>query len=347
VLKFNSISANFEPRGLQMKRREFIAALGGAVAWPVVARAQPSEPVRRVGVLMAFGDDDLEGRAFLAAFRRGLRELGRPEGSNLHIHVRWTAGSLERMRTSAKELVDLQPDVILSHTTPVTAALERETRTIPIVFVTVSDRVGSGFAASLPRPDGNITGFSNYDSSMVGKWLELLTQIAPGIKRTSMMFNPDMSPYVGSYYLPFFQVGARSLKVEPISAPVRSEAEIEAVISSVGREPGGSIIVMPDVFLFVYRAPIISAAIRNNVPSVFNYSAFVKDGGLLSYGPDTEDVFHRAASYVDRILRGAKPAELPVQLPVKFEMALNIKTAKTLGLEVPPSILLSADEVIE
>jgi putative tryptophan/tyrosine transport system substrate-binding protein len=313
----------------------------------VVARAQPSEPMRRVGVLMADGAEEPEAKAWLAAFLRGLRELGWVEGRNLRIDIRWTAGSLERMRTSAKELVDLQPDAILSETTPVTAALERETRTIPIVFMTVSDPVGSGFVASLARPSGSITGFSNHESSMVGKWLELLTRIAPGIRRTAMMFNPDMSPYVRSYYLPFFEAGARSLKVEPILAPVRSDAEIETAIASLGREPGGSVVVMPDAFVYFHRTPIISLAIQNNVPSVSNISSYVRDGGLLSYGPDNADVFHRAASYVDRILRGAKAAELPVQLPVKFEMAVNLKTAKTLGLEVPPSILLSADEVIE
>ena len=198
--------------------------------------------------------------------------------------------------------------------------------------------------ASFPGP---MTGFSNHESSMVGKWLELLTQIAPGIKRTAMMFNPDMSPYVRSYYLPFFETGARSLKVEPISAAVRRDSEIETVIASLGREPRGGLIIMPDTFLFAHRAPIISLAARNNVPTVFNGSLYVRDGGLLSYGPDNADVFYRAASDVDRILRGAKTAELPVQLPVKFEMALNTKTAKALGLEVPPSILLLADEVIE
>jgi putative tryptophan/tyrosine transport system substrate-binding protein len=198
--------------------------------------------------------------------------------------------------------------------------------------------------ASFPGP---MTGFSNHESSMVGKWLELLTQIAPGIKRTAMMFNPDMSPYVRSYYLPFFETGARSLKVEPISAAVRSDSEIETVIASLGREPRGGLIIMPDTFLFAHRAPIISLAARNNVPTVFNGSLYVRDGGLLSYGPDNADVFYRAASDVDRILRGAKTAELPVQLPVKFEMALNAKTAKALGLTVPQSILLRADEVIE
>jgi putative ABC transport system substrate-binding protein len=330
-----------------MRRREFIAGLGSAAAWPLAARGQQGERVRRIGVLMAYGDEDPEAKAFLAAFRRGLQELGWDEGHNLRIDIRWTAGSLERMWTSAKELVDLQPDAILSDTTPVTAALQRETRTIPIVFMTVSDPVGSGFVASLPRPGGNMTGFSNHESSMVGKWLELLTQIAPGIKRAAMMFNPDMSPYVRSYYLPFFETGARSLKVEPISAPVRSDSEIETVIASLGREPRGGLIVMPDTFLFAHRAPIISLATRKNVPSVVNNSVFVRDGGLLSYGPDTADVFHRAASDVDRILRGANPAELPIQLPVKFVMALNTKTAKALGLTVPPALLALADEVIE
>jgi putative tryptophan/tyrosine transport system substrate-binding protein len=332
-----------------MKRREFIAGLGSAAAWPVAARAQQGEPVRRVGVLMAYDDEEPQAKAWLAVFLQGLRELGWAEGRNLRIDIRWTAGSLERMQRSAKELVDLQPDAILSDTTPVTARLERETRTIPIVFMTVSDPVGSGFVASLARPSGNITGFSNHDASMVGKWLELLTQIAPGIKRTAMMFNPDMSPYVRSYYLPFFEAGARSLKVEPILAPVRSNAEIETIIASLGRESGGGLVVMPDTFLSTQptRTLIISLAVRNNVPSVFNGSTYVREGGLLSYGIDNSDVFHRAASYVDRILRGAKPAELPVQMPTKFELVLNLKTAKALGLTIPPNLLAIADEVIE
>jgi putative tryptophan/tyrosine transport system substrate-binding protein len=330
-----------------MRRREFLAGLGATAAWTQAVRAQQFDPMRRVGVLMAYGNGDPEARAMLDAFRRGLRELGWVEDRNLRVHVRWTAGILERMLTSAKELVDLQPDAILSDTTPVTAVLQRETRTIPIVFMTVSDPVGSGFVASLPRPGGNITGFSNHESSMAGKWLELLTQIAPGIKRIAMTFNPDMSPYIKSYYLPFFEAGARSLKVEPTSAPVRSDAEIETVIASLGREPRGGLIVMPDTFLFAHRALIISLAARHNVPSVFNSSPYVRDGGLLSYGPDNTDVFHRAASYVDRVLRGAKPAELPIQLPTKFEMVVNLKTAKALGLEIPAKILALADEVIE
>ena len=261
--------------------------------------------------------------------------------------VRWAAGNVDRMRMFAKELVDLQPDVILASTTPATAALQRETRTIPIVFVNVADPVGAGFVASLPRPGGNITGFINIEAAMAGKWLELLTEIAPGVKRAAIMFNPDTAPCGGSYYLPSFEAAARSFKVEPITAPVHSDAEIETVMTSLGREPGGGLVVMPDGFMFVHRAPIISLAARNNVPAVYSAPVFVRDGGLLSYGPDWADIFRRAASYVDRILRGAKPAELPVQLPVKFEMAVNLKTAKALGLTVPQSILLRADEVIE
>jgi putative ABC transport system substrate-binding protein len=245
----------------------------------------------------------------------------------------------------AKEMVDLQPDVILADGTPVTAALLRETRTVPIVFVTVADPVGNGVVASLPRPGGNITGFINQEAGMGGKWVELLTEIAPGVKRVAMMFNPDTATAL--YFLPSSEAAARSFKVEPIPAPVHSDAEIEAIITSLGRQPGGGLVVMPDIFTFAHRAPIIFLAAQNNVPVVYYQSVFARDGGLLSYGPDPVDIFHRSASYVDRILRGAKPADLPVQLPVKFEMAINAKTAKALGLTVPQSILLSADELIE
>jgi putative ABC transport system substrate-binding protein len=251
------------------------------------------------------------------------------------------------MRTFAKELVGLQADVILANTTPVTAALQRETRTIPIVFVIVSDPVGAGFVASLPRPGGNITGFINVEAEMAGKWLELLTEIAPGVKRAAAMFNPYTAPGGGSYYLSAFEAAARSLKVEPIVAPVHSDAEIETIVASLGREVGGGLVVMPDGFTFVHRATTISLTARNNVPAVYTQSVFARDGGLLSYGHDRVDIFRRSASYVDRILRGAKPAELPVQLPTKFEMALNLKTAKALGLTVPPSFYWRADEVIE
>jgi putative ABC transport system substrate-binding protein len=327
-----------------MRRRDFIAALGGAAAWPFVARAQQGDRMRRVGVLMAGDENDPEG---LSGFTQGLAELGWTEGRNMRMDVRWATGSVDRMRMFAKELVGLQPDVILTSNTPVTAALQRETRTIPIVFAAASDPVGDGFVAGLPHPGGNLTGFIFTEAEMAGKLLELLTEIAPDVKRVAAMFNPDTAPSGGSYYLPKFEAAARSLKVAPIAAPVHSDAEIEAVITSLGREPRGGIVVMPESFLLVHRAPIILLAARNNVPAVYWYAVDVKDGGLLSYGPNVLDMFRRSASYVDRILRGEKPADLPVQLPVKFEMALNAKTAKALGLTVPQSILLSADEVIE
>ncbi len=320
-----------------MRRRDFITLLGGAaVAWPLFARAQQPNRVRRIGVLMAYGETDAEAKVELSGFTQGLAELGWTDGRNVRIDVRWAAGKIERIQMFAKELVDLQPDAILAHGTPVTAALQRETRTIPIVFVTVSDPVGSGFVAGLPRPGGNITGFINLEAGMGGKWLELLTEIAPGVKRVAAMFNPDTAPYVRSYYLPAFEAAARSFKVTPIVAPVHSDAEIETVIASLGREPGGGLVVMPDTFTVVHRAPIILLAARNNVPAVYWITMAAKDGGLLSYGPDLGDLFRRAAPYVDRILKGEKPAELPVQVPTKFEMALNVKTAKALGLAVPP-----------
>jgi putative ABC transport system substrate-binding protein len=303
--------------------------------------------MRRIGVLMSGDENDPEGKARLSGFTEGLAELGWTDGRNMRMDVRWAAAAVDRMRMFAKESVDLQPDVILANTTPVTAALQRETRKIPIVFVNVADPVGSGFVASLPRPGGNLTGFSNLEASMAGKWLELLTEIAPGVKRAAIMFNPNTASGGGSYYLPPFDAAARSFKVEPIAAPVHNDAEIETVITSLEREPRGGLVVMPGGFMPLHRAPIILLAARNHVPAVYSVSVFVRDGGLLSYGPDPVDEFRRAASYVDRILRGAKPADLPVQLPVKFEMAVNLKAAKALGLTVPQSILVRAHEVIE
>jgi putative tryptophan/tyrosine transport system substrate-binding protein len=260
--------------------------------------------------------------------------------------VRWAGADIDRARIYAKELVDLQPELILTQGTPMTAALRRETRTIPLIFMGVSDPVGEGFVAGLPRPGGNITGFISTEAEIAGKWLELLTNIAPGVKQVAMMFNPDVAS-VGTYYLPAFEAAARSLQMKPIVAPVHSDAEIEAVITSLGREPGGGLVVTPDTFTLVHRAPIILLAAQNNVPAVYQFSFFVRAGGLLSYGPDFGDIFRRSASYVDRVLRGARPAELPVQQPTKFQMALNARTAKALGLTVPQSILLRADEVIE
>jgi putative ABC transport system substrate-binding protein len=331
-----------------MRRREFITLLGGAaVAWPLAARAQQGERVRRIGVLMAFDENDSRAKAWLARFIQGLSELGWTAGRNLRMDVRWAGDNVDRMRMFAKELVNLQPDVILAFGTPVTAALKRETRTIPIVFAIVSDPVGEGFVASLSRPGGNITGFHNSEASIGGKWLELLKEVAPGISRAAMIFNPDTAPGHGKYYMPDFEVTARSLKVEPISAPVQSLAELETVITALGREPGSGFVAMADFFLFINREATISLAARNNVPAIYPWGDVVKAGGLLSYGPDLEDIVRRAAPYVDRILHGANPAELPVQVPTKFELAINVKTAKALGLTVPPTLLTRADEVIE
>ena len=331
-----------------MRRREFLSVLGAAAAWSLTARAQQTDRVRRVGVLMGYGEADPEAKALLSEFTQGLSELGWTDGRNLRMDVRWAPGRTDLMHTFAKELVNLQPDVILADSTPATAALKREALTIPIVFAAVADPVGSGFVASLPRPGGNITGFGSLETgSMASKWLELLTGIAPGIKRAAMMFNPETAPYIKSYVLPSFEAAARSLRVAPIAAPVHSDAEIEMVITELARGPGGGLLGMPDNFVEIHRALIISRAARNNVPAVYQTPVIARDGGLLSYGADFRDIFHRAARYVDSILRGAKPSELPVQLPTKYLMVINLKTAMALGLTVPPSILLSADEVIE
>jgi putative tryptophan/tyrosine transport system substrate-binding protein len=330
-----------------MRRREFIAAMGGAAAWPLAVRAQQSSRMRRVGVLVGSDVNDPFTKSTLSAFTRKLAELGWTDGLNLRMDIRWAAGSVERMQMFAKELVKLQPDVILAGLTPAIAALQHETRTIPIVFAGLSDPVGAGFVASLSRPGGNITGFINLESSMGGKWLQLLTEIAPGVKRVATIFNPDTAPGGGSYYLPSFEAAAQKLKVEPIAARVHSDAEIEMVMTSLGRESRSGLVVMPDNFTISHRALIILLAARNNVPAVYWNILFPIDGGLLGYGSDFADIFHRSASYVDRILRGEKPADLPVQVPTKFEMVANLKTAKALGLTVPQSILLRADEVIE
>jgi putative tryptophan/tyrosine transport system substrate-binding protein len=330
-----------------MNRRNLIAMLGSAAMGPVAVRAQQGERVRRIGVLMGYGEADRDARVDLLAFVQGLTELGWTDGRNLRMDVRWNAGDVGQTRVAAKELVDLQPDVILAHATPQTAALQRETRTIPIVFVVVSDPVGSGFVAGLPHPGGNITGFIPWEPSMGGKWLQLLTEIAPGITRVAAIFNPDTAPYVRSVYLPSFEAAARSLGLEPIAAPVRSDAEIETVIAGLGGEARGAFVSMPDAYTFVHREPIILLAARHKVPAIYQTSFFARDGGLLSYGADEADVFRRAAPYANRILRGENPADLPIQLPTKFDMAVNLKTAKALGLTVPPSLLAIADEVIE
>jgi putative ABC transport system substrate-binding protein len=330
---------------LGIRRREFITGLGGAAAWPLAARAQQGDRVRRIGVLMPGVENDFSASPSFSAFTRALAGLGWTDGRNVRMDVRGHGYDINRARALAQELVGLKPDVILAYGVPTTAALQRATRTIPIVFASVSDPVASGIVTRLDRPNGNVSGFALYEASMGGKWLELLSEIAPGLKRAAIMFNPDTAPV--STYMPSFETAARSLKVTPIIAPVHSDVEIETAIIALGREPGGGLVVMPDLFMVGHRASIISAAARNNVPAVYGGSYVVRDGGLLSYGVDQADTFRGAATYVDRILRGEKPGDLPVQFPTKFEMAVNLKTAKALGLTVPPSILLRATEVIE
>jgi putative ABC transport system substrate-binding protein len=315
------------------------------MAWPLSARAQQETHVRRIGVLMAPAENDPVAKTWVSAFTQAFAGLGWTDGRNVRIDLRWGGADINRIRALAHELVGLQPDIIVTSGTPSTLALQRETRTIPIVFANVGDPVASGLVAALNQPGGNITGFATFEPSLGGKWLELLSEIAPGLKRAALMFNPDTVP--ASPYMPSFETAARSLKVAPIMAPVHGDVEIETATIALGREPGGGLVVMPDVFTVVHRAPIILAAARNNVPAVYSQSFSVRDGGLLSYGADLVDNWRRAASYVDRILRGAKPADLPVQFPTKYELFLNLKTAKALGLAVPPSILLRADEVIE
>jgi putative ABC transport system substrate-binding protein len=326
-------------------RRKFVVALAGAAAWPLAVHAQQGERVRRIGLLMWGDENDPELKRRYSALTQALADLGWTDGRNVWMDLRWAGGDTNRIRPLAQELVALQPNIIFATSTPATVALQRETRTIPIVFVDVADPVASGIVERLDRPSGNVTGFAQYEASLGGKWLELLSEIAPGLKRAAIMFNPSAA--TASTFMPSLETAARSLKIVPISAPVHSDVEIETAIIALGREPGGGLLVMPDVFTTVHRAPIILAAARNNVPAVYAQSYLARDGGLLAYGVDPVDIWRRAASYVDRILRGEKPGDLPVQLPTKFEMAVNLKTAKALGLAVPPSILLRATEVVE
>jgi putative ABC transport system substrate-binding protein len=331
-----------------MKRREFITLLGGAAAaWPFAARAQQIDRMRRIGVLMGYAESDREGQAFIAAFREGLQKLGWAEGRNIGIDFRWAeASDVESMQRFAKDLVALQPDLILTSSTPTTAALLQQTRTIPIIFTNLVDPVGSGFVASLPRPGGNVTGFINMEPTMAGKWLELLKQIAPRVNRVAFLFNPATAPYA-EYFLNPFKAAAASFAVEAIAAPVHDTSELESVIAAQARASNGGLIAMPDAFLNAHRAEVTSLAARHRLPAVYAFRFFSELGGLLSYGNDIRDNYRRAATYVDRILKGTKPSELPVQAPVKFELVINLKTAKALGLDVPLHLQQRADEVIE
>jgi putative tryptophan/tyrosine transport system substrate-binding protein len=331
-----------------MERRDFITLLGGAaVAWPIAARAQQPSRTPLVGVLMGFPESDSQAQAYIAAFREGLQKLGWMEGRNIRIDIRWPIpGDADSIQRFAKELVTLQPDLILSNTTPTTAALLQQTRTVPIVFAMVADPVGSGFVASFPRPGGNVTGFAVTEGSLGGKWVELLKDIAPRVARIAMLFNPTVATYAEFWLNPFKAAGA-SFGVEAIAAPVRDTSELESVIAAQAREPNGSFVVMPDSFTDAHRVEITLLAARYRLPAVYAYRFFTALGGLMSYGIDLIDNFPRAAAYADRILKGEKPADLPVQAPTKYVLTINLKTAKALGLTMPPQLLARADEVIE
>jgi putative ABC transport system substrate-binding protein len=329
-----------------MKRREFIALLGGAAAaWPIAVRAQQAARVRRIGLLMGM-TDDREGQARVTTLKQGLQELGWTDGRNIQVETRFAGADAGRIRTHVAELVALAPDVIVGQTTPVIRALRQATSSIPIVMAAINDPVDQGFVSSLAHPGGNITGFTFVDFQMVGKWLEILKEAAPGVSRAALMFNPDTSPHY-YVYLRSFEAEPRSIAVEVTAAPVRNTAEIEEAFAKLGREPGGGLILPPDAFTFVHHPLFIRLAQQHRLPAVYSTRAYVAQGALMSYGPNPYDNFRRSASYVDRILRGAKPADLPVQQPTKFELAINLKTAKALGLNVPPTLLARADEVIE
>jgi putative ABC transport system substrate-binding protein len=328
-----------------MKRRAFITLLGGAAAWPLAARAQQREQMRRIGVLMNLSSDDAEGQARNTAFLQGLQELGWTVGRNVQIDYRWGAGDADRIRKFAAELIALAPDVILSAGSPSVAALQQATRTVPIVFATVVDPVSSGFVDTLARPGGNITGFTLFEYSISGKWLQLLKEIAPRMTRAAVIRDPALT--AGGGQLGVIQAVAPSVGAEVTPVNVRDAGEIERAITAFALSPNGGLVVTGSTLAGVHRDLIIALAARHQLPAVYAQRYFVTGGGLISYGPDSIDPYRRAASYVDRILKGEKPAGLPVQAPTKYELVINLKAAKALGLTVPDSLLARADEVIE
>jgi putative tryptophan/tyrosine transport system substrate-binding protein len=331
-----------------MKRREFITLLGGAAAtWPLAPHAQQPDRMRRIGVLMAHAESDPEFQAYVAAFREGLQNLGWVEGRNFRLDFRWGAlDDAELRKRAAIELIALKPDLIVTQNTPPTATMLQQTRTIPVVFVVVADPVGSGFVQNLARPGGNATGFTIMEPTTTGKWLELLKEIAPRSNRAALLFNPATAPYASIYLNPF-KAAAASLGLEAIAATVHDRAELDTVIAAQAREPNGGLIVIPDGFLNVHRADIISLAARYRLPAVYPWRFFAEQGGLLSYGSEQRDFFRLAATYVNRILKGEKPADLPAQAPTEYKLVINLTTAKALGLTVPPTLLDRADKVIE
>jgi putative ABC transport system substrate-binding protein len=331
-----------------LRRREFITLLGGAAAaWPLEARAQLGERMRRIGALIGGAETDPESRARVAALREGLEQRGWSEGRNLRIDYRWASADSDRIRAFAAELVATAPEAIFAHTTPATTRLLEATRNIPIVFASVSDPVGDGIVASFARPGGNVTGFTNVEASIGGKWLEILKELSPAVARVGFLFNPATSPGGGSYFLRPFEAAAPLFNVQPISTPVEDVVDIERAVAPLAVGANGGLIVNSDVFTTRHRAAIIAAAARHRVPAIYPFAYFAADGGLAAYGTDVRDLWRRAASYIDRILRGEKPADLPVQAPTKFELVINLKTAKALSLNIPAMLLARADEVIE
>jgi putative ABC transport system substrate-binding protein len=329
-----------------MKRRQFIGLVSGAAfAWPLSARAQQPEQIRRIGVLMGTAEGDPEGQARVAAFRQALQELKWTEGNNVRIDIFWAAGNAARASAFAAELVKLAPDVILGTATPTMRALRQATQTIPIVFAGLADPIGDGIVKSLSKPGGNITGFSSFDAAIAGKWLQLLKEMSPGSTRATVMFNPDTSPH--SIFWPALEAAAPSAGMTLIRATVHDAGAIEDAIRALAGDPGNCLVVAPDSFTSSHRALVIMHAARHRVPAVYPIRYFTVDGGLMSYGSDFVDQYRHAASYVDRILKGEKPADLPVQTPNKFEFVINLKTAEALGISVPLALLARADEVIE
>jgi len=326
-------------------RREFMALLGGAAACPLTARAQQGERVRRVAMLVGQAEADPDMQARLDAFRQALQGLGWIEGRNVHIDYRFADGHEDRFQPLAKELVALKPELIFAQSTPAAAAVQRESHTLPIVFVNVSDPIGSGFVASLARPGGNLTGVLQYEASITGKWLAMLKEFSPTLVRAALVANPKTTPF------PYFQRAALalapSLAIELVASPVQDASDIERTIGSFARVPNGGLVLPPDATTIGHRDLIVGLAARHRLPAVYTVRSWVEDGGLMSYGADQADMFRQAAGYVDRILRGANPADLPVQVPVKYETILNLKTARALGLAVPPGLLVAADKVIE
>jgi putative ABC transport system substrate-binding protein len=329
-----------------VKRRVFITLLGGAAAWPLAARAQQGEHMRRVAFLHPYTENDPEVLARVVAFRQGLEALGWTENRNIRIEHRYSGGDLGQIQAYATELARSAPDLIVGSGTPITAALKQATDAIPIVFSVVNDPVGQGFVASLARPGGNITGFTFIDYPMIGKWLEMLKEIAPDIRRMTLLFNPDSTPFYPAFLR---ELGAApaSLAIELSASPVHDEAEMAAAITAFARESAGGLIAAPDAFINARRQSIMALAKRYRLPTIYGFRQFVTEGALISYGPDTIDIVRRSASYVDRIIKGEKAGDLPVQQPIKFELVVNVKAAKAIGLTIPESFLARADEVIE